>query len=106
MKLRVSVRNTGASDGDEVVQLYVTKPRTALSARHALARFTRVRVKAGETRIVAFDIDARALSQVDAQGVRRVRPGRYNLFVGGGQPGHTAGVSAALTVVGSADVAR
>jgi beta-glucosidase len=102
----VDVTNTGARDGDEVVQLYVTKPATPLSARHALAGFQRIHLKAGETRRVTLPLDARALSQVDAKGAHKVLPGAYRLYVGGGQPGAAPGAETTLRVTGTADVAR
>ncbi len=96
----VEVTNAGKRDGDEVVQLYVAKPND--SARPTLAGFTRVRLKAGETKPVTIKLDARALSLVDAKGERKVGPGAYTLHVGGGQPGHARTVSAALSVSGEA----
>ena len=46
----VNVQNTGALDGDEVVQLYMSLPGS-LRVRpiHALKAFKRVHIKAGET---------------------------------------------------------
>jgi beta-glucosidase len=95
----VSVRNTGKRDGDEVVQLYVAKPGD--TANPTLAGFTRIHLKAGEQRQVSLPLDARALSQVDAQGVRKVVPGEYRLYLGGGQPRHAATVDAKLAVTGA-----
>ena len=94
----VTVRNTGARDGDEVVQLYVAKPGDA--ANPVLAGFRRIHLKAGERRAVTLSIDARALSQVDAKGDRKVLPGLYTLHLGGGQPAHARVVSARLQVNG------
>jgi beta-glucosidase len=98
IKATVKVSNTGKRDSDEVVQLYVKKPNDAAS--HTLAGFTRVHLKAGETRTVTLDLDARALSQVDDKGVRKVVPGAYAVHLGGGQPGHAKTVSAQLSVTG------
>jgi beta-glucosidase len=88
LQLDVEVENTSTRDGDEVVQVYleVAVPRAG-DPRHALIGFQRVPLKAGERRRVQFQLDARALSRVDAQGVRSVEPGHYRLAVGGGQPG-------------------
>jgi beta-glucosidase len=50
---------------------------------------------------VAFDVDARGLSLVDAQGLRAVTAGEYTVFVGGAQPGETdTGLEQKLTIVG------
>jgi beta-glucosidase len=100
-KVTVQVSNTGKRDGDEVVQLYVAKPGD--TANPTLAGFSRVHLKAGEKRQVTLALDARALSQVDAAGVRRVVPGEYTLHLGGGQPGHAATVNTKLTLSGSAE---
>jgi beta-glucosidase len=102
VKAGVTVKNTGARDSDEVVELYVAKPGD--SAHPVLAGFSRVHLKAGASQKVSFDLDARRLSQVDAKGVRHVEPGRYVLSLGGGQPAYAKTVSATLTVTGRADV--
>ncbi|MEI9903361.1 MAG: glycoside hydrolase family 3 C-terminal domain-containing protein [Asticcacaulis sp.] len=102
----VKVSNTGSKDGDEVVQVYLTKPKTALSAKYALAGFQRVHLKAGETQGVTVKLDARDLSQVDDAGNRNVLPGDYTISVGGGQPGTAPGGSVKLTVTGTAKVAK
>lgn len=108
LTVTTTVRNNGTRDGDEVVQLYVSKPalKGAPHAKHALAGFERVHLKAGESRHVTMTLDARALSTVDGNGVRKVRPGAYTVHIGGGQPGHTATVKATLKVSGSASVPK
>jgi beta-glucosidase len=103
VRATVRVRNTGARDGDEVVQLYVAKPGMAgKGAQPVLGGFRRVHLKRGETRAVAIELDARLLSQADAQGARSVVPGTYTLHAGGGQPGRVKGAAAALQVDGTA----
>ncbi|MEO7495962.1 MAG: glycoside hydrolase family 3 C-terminal domain-containing protein [Massilia sp.] len=96
--LSVQVRNTGKRAGDEVVQLYVAKPGEP--ANPTLGGFARVHLKPGERQAVQLKLDARALSQVDEQGVRSVQPGRYTLSVGGGQPRYAKAVAATLWVAG------
>ena len=81
----VEVTNTGARDGDEVVQLYVTRPDTGAPLR-SLQGFQRIALKAGETRTVRFVLEPMALSVVDEGGVRRVSPGVAQIWIGGGQP--------------------
>jgi beta-glucosidase len=96
----VEVANSGARDGDEVVQLYVAKPGDP--ANPTLTGFSRVHLAAGTSTRVSLALDARALSSVDAAGKRRVVPGTYTLYLGGGQPRHAKTVSARLTVTGNA----
>ncbi|MEZ0242088.1 MAG: glycoside hydrolase family 3 C-terminal domain-containing protein, partial [Sphingomonas sp.] len=99
----VDVTNSGAMDGDEVVQLYVTHPGVEGAPVRSLQGFQRVSLKRGETRTVTFTLDDRRLSIVDAGGVRRVVPGKVQLWVGGAQPvGKTAGTALELNVTGSA----
>jgi beta-glucosidase len=105
LDVAVDVRNTGARDGDEVVQLYLEYPDAPDAPRRALVGFQRVSVAAGERRTVQFHLDARALSLVDADGMRAVRAGRYALFAGGHQP--AAGqLPVMFTMTGHADVPR
>jgi beta-glucosidase len=104
------VTNEGGRDGDEVVQLYLRHPDVAGAPIRALTGFERVALKRGETRTVSFTLDPRALSVVDAQGVRTVAPGRVELWIGGGQPvsrpglAPPAGVATAITIEGTARI--
>jgi beta-glucosidase len=100
--LSVDVRNSGSRDGDEVVQLYVSRQADGAPVR-SLKGFQRIHLKAGETRKVSFKVDAQALSIVDAKGARVVPAGTAALWVGGGQPGGArpaAGAAVTLTVQG------
>ncbi|SFC90452.1 glycoside hydrolase family 3 C-terminal domain-containing protein [Massilia yuzhufengensis] len=103
VELSVDVRNSGKLDGDEVVQLYVSRTAEGAPIR-ALKAFQRVHLKAGESRKVSFKLDAQALSVVDAKGTRVVPAGTATLWIGGGQPGgvkQAAGVSAKIAVSGT-----
>jgi len=100
----VSVTNAGQRDGDEVVQLYIAKPND--TANPTLAGFARVSLKAGETKAVSINLDARALSQVDAKGVRKVRAGDYTLHLGGGQPKYVKATTAKLSVTGEVELPK
>jgi beta-glucosidase len=89
----VDVTNSGAVASDEVVQLYVSHPGVAGAPNRALQGFQRIHLGAGETRNVAFTLRDRALSVVDAEGVRRIAPGQIDVWVGGGQPVERAGLA-------------
>lgn len=103
VKLSVDVTNTGTRDGDEVVQIYVSRAAPDAPIR-SLQGFRRIALKTGETKKVNFTLDADAFSVVDAAGVRSIAPGTVHLWVGGGQPvarqglPHPAGSSADLTI--------
>ncbi|MCW3846035.1 glycoside hydrolase family 3 C-terminal domain-containing protein [Sphingomonas sp. LB-2] len=94
-QVAVDVTNSGSRDGDEVVQLYVSRPGVAGAPIRSLAGVQRVHLAAGETRRVTFALGDRALSIVDSAGVRRIVPGKVDLWVGGGQPGGRAGLAKA-----------
>jgi beta-glucosidase len=80
------VRNAGQRDGDEVVELYIKPPQTALSPHVELEGFERIHLRAGEAQHVEFTLTPRQLSAVDEKGNRAVLPGVYAISVAGGQP--------------------
>jgi beta-glucosidase len=100
LTLGVEVRNAGDRTGDEVVQVYLDCPDAPLVPRHALVGFRRVHLAPGERRRIDFELSPRQLSLVDAAGRRAVEAGHYRVFVGGGQPGLAAGVTATFTING------
>lgn len=80
----VNVQNTGALDGDEVVQLYMSLPGS-LRVRpiHALKAFKRVHIKTGETVTVTlnFKIDDLAV-WCNGRKIYTVESGVYKMEVG------------------------
>jgi beta-glucosidase len=95
------VKNTSQLEGDEVVELYLSFPKSSIAPIRALRAFTRIHLTPGETRHVRFTIDARDLSEVNRKGDRMVAQGHYRIFLGGGQPGTVAqGVEAEFRVKG------
>ena len=103
----VDVRNTSATAGDEVAELYLEFPSLPGAPRRALRGFERCHLAAGATRHVKFTLKARDLSMVNPQGEHLVAAGEYNVFVGGAQPGDTAaGVRGKLVVNGEMKLPR
>jgi beta-glucosidase len=90
MEVDVEMRNRGARDGDEVVELYLAFPSVPGAPIRALRGFTRIHVARDETRQVHFLLGPRDLSLVNEAGDRVVAPGTYRITVGGGQPGTVA----------------
>ena len=91
VSVSVDVTNTGAMASDEVVQLYLsplplTQGGVAGAPRRTLQGFQRVHLAQGERKTVEFTLRDRALSVVDAAGVRKIVPGKIEVWVGGGQP--------------------
>ena len=94
------VTNGSQREGDEVAELYLQPPADGnggLSPRLQLEGMQRVHLKPGETRHLTFTLDARQLSEVDAQGTRSVQPGAYTLAIGGAQPQDPQATSPAQT---------
>lgn len=91
----VTVQNTGAAAGHEVVQVYVADAVASVAPpTERLVRFAKVFLAPGERRTLAFALDARALSFVDERGRRLVEPGRFTVRI--------AGQSAPLDLAGDA----
>jgi beta-glucosidase len=89
-QVSVRVRNQGSVAGDEVVQLYVGTPARSDAPLRSLKGFQRIRLGAHEERTVEFRLEPRDLAFADANGVMRIEPGEYSIWVGGGQPGTAA----------------
>jgi len=68
LKVSVDVKNTGACDGAEIVQLYIADPVAGIDRpSKELKGFEKVYLKAGEKKTVTFEIDADDLSWFNAQ---------------------------------------
>ncbi len=94
------VKNAGQVEGDEVVEVYLSFPKSPFAPNRALRGFSRVHLGAGESKSVHFDLQSRDLSMVNGQGDRLVPSGAYKLSVGGGQPGSAPGAEASFNVIG------
>ena len=101
LNVSASVHNTSTIAGDEVVELYLVPRGISPAPLRQLVAFERMHLQPGESRDVHFTLDARRLSIVDAEGVRRVRPGSYELYVGGGPPEDSAGQRTSFRIVGT-----
>jgi len=80
----VDVTNTGERAGDEVVQVYVSDDVTSATwVDKQLKAFQRVSLAAGETKTVRLQLPFGAFSLVNAEGLRVVEPGSFQIMVGG-----------------------
>jgi beta-glucosidase len=84
VEVAVTLKNTGRFDGDEVVQLYVRHPESAVSRPvKALKGFRRVHVPAGGSLVVRIPLRAFDLAYWDtAKGDFTQEKGRIELLVG------------------------
>jgi len=88
LKLSVDIKNTGAMAGDEVAQVYISKANGgAKGPIRSLKAFKRLHLNAGETKAVTFTLPPSSFAIVNDEGERLVSPGKYEISVGGGQPG-------------------
>ena len=83
VRVRLTVKNTGSRDGDEVVQLYLKDP-VASVARPVieLKGFQRVHLRAGESRDLSFTITPAMLELLDREMKRVVEPGEFRILLG------------------------
>ena len=94
-RVSVRVRNSGAVAGDEVVQAYVRAPAGSGDRRlHHLEGFARVRLAPGEERTVTLTLAKDQFAVYGEDGRAAVPAGSSRVFVGGGQPGFAACLSA------------
>lgn len=84
VEVAVDVTNTGARDGQEVVQLYIRQPVASLSRPvRELKGFEKVMIAAGETKTVRFKLEISDLGAHDEQGRYVVDPGEVEIYLGG-----------------------
>lgn len=79
----ISITNSGRYDADEIVQLYLRdKAGRVVRPIKELKGFSRISLKAGESRIVDFIIRADMLKYYDNDLNLAVEPGQFELMVG------------------------
>jgi beta-glucosidase len=80
----VTVTNTGARAGTEVVQLYVRELYASIAPPvERLRAFERVTLKPGERRAVTFRVPVRDLAFIGRDDTPVVEPGAFDVMVGG-----------------------
>jgi len=83
VSVEVTVTNTGDRAGDEVVQLYVRRPRASVTRPVLeLKGFIRIGLEPGRSRTVIFDVPAGQLGFYDRELSYVVEPGVIDLFCG------------------------
>lgn len=102
----VTLENTSDTDSDEVVQIYVSVPDSAVRRpEKKLCGFTRVHLAAGETRTVSVRIPAYILSVFDTHSARMMtESGTYRFCAGGSSA--VLPLCASLEIAGEAPAVR
>jgi beta-glucosidase len=79
--------------------LYVKNVDGEAAPIRSLQGFERISLLPGETKQVEFTVTARQFSSIGKDNRRAVAPGRYEISVGGQQPGFLGRLNAATTSV-------
>ena len=83
VSVSVSVRNSGAREGSEVVQLYLRDVLATVSRPvMELRGFEKIRLKPGETKTASFTITRQDLTMLDQNLKAVVEPGTFRVMVG------------------------
>jgi beta-glucosidase-like glycosyl hydrolase len=97
----VDVKNTGAVDGDEVVQIYVRTPDSPASLERPIKRlkgFQRVTIPAGQTKTVSINIDCADLWFWDTKNKRIMFDlGKYIFEIGASSKDIKGSVEASMS---------
>jgi beta-glucosidase len=87
VKVSVKVKNTGKKAGDEVVQLYLSNLSADVPVPlRSLKGFKRIYLRPGEEKSVVFSLSPDAFSVIDNNNKKVVKPGKFQVTVGGHSP--------------------
>ena len=79
----MTVKNTGKRDGETVVQLYLHDVAASMSRPlKELKDFQKIMLKAGEQKVVQFNIDENALKFYNPQLKYVAEPGEFEVMIG------------------------
>ena len=83
-KVTFTVKNTGKRDGAEVTEVYASLPASASEPPKRLVGFSKVPLRAGESKELTMEIDPKYLSIFNVeQNGWQLLPGEYSFMVGG-----------------------
>ncbi|WP_026521746.1 glycoside hydrolase family 3 C-terminal domain-containing protein [Butyrivibrio sp. VCB2001] len=86
-KVTATVVNEGKRDTDDVVQIYIKDTGFDLAIPNpSLCGFKRVHLAAGEEKKVVVDINRKAFTSVDEEGVRDLFSKNFTIYAGTSQP--------------------
>jgi beta-glucosidase len=84
VRVDVTVKNSGARSGKEVVQLYLNERFASMTPPlKRLKRFAKVLLQPGESRQVSFELTSDDLSFIGANNKRAIEPGIFDVRIGG-----------------------
>jgi beta-glucosidase len=77
------VKNTGNRDGAEIAEVFAALPASAGEPPKRLVGWSKVWLKAGESKDVSVSVEAKYLSIYDEATGWKLVPGSYGFMVGG-----------------------
>jgi beta-glucosidase len=84
IQAKIRVSNTGAYQGEEVVQLYIQDVTASLVRPvRELKGFEKINLKSGESKEVVFTISEKELSFYNEEGKSITEAGLFHVFIGG-----------------------
>jgi len=83
----ITVKNTGAIEAIEIVQIYTKDIEASVTVPHCqLRKIKKIFMLPGEEKTLLFVLTPRDFSLIDQAGMRLVEPGVFEIYVGGCQP--------------------
>ncbi|MDA9907596.1 beta-glucosidase BglX [Flavobacteriaceae bacterium] len=83
IEITIDVKNTGAIEGKEVVQLYIRDKYASITRPvKELKGFELLNLKAGETKVAKFELTEKELGFYDNQGKWMLEKGEFEVYVG------------------------
>ena len=86
VRVSAKLKNTGAMDGAETVQVYVKAMQGENAPNYQLKGLKKVSLKAGETCTVELELTDKAFALYDTDAKYMLQKGSYEVYVGTGQP--------------------
>jgi len=88
LTISVEVKNAGARDGEEVVQVYLSRPdsKSVVNPIRWLAAYKRIFLRTGEKQKITLTVRPHEIMTYDASGNPVIEPGTLVVSVGGQQP--------------------
>jgi len=82
LTITVNIKNTGNRDGEEVVQVYYRDEYASITPSvKRLVRFDKIKLKAGETKVVSFKISSSDLKFVNSSNKWIAEPGDFTIMI-------------------------
>ncbi|MDH7493037.1 MAG: glycoside hydrolase family 3 C-terminal domain-containing protein, partial [Candidatus Saccharicenans sp.] len=99
LSISVEVRNAGPRDGEEVVQVYLSRPesRSPVNPVRWLAAYKRIFLRTGEKQKITLTVRPREMMTYDSSGNPVIEPGTMIISAGGQQPGFKGRLSVPTT---------